>query len=229
MALIRRLLPSDFAAVADLIRPHNTYMGFDKAELHQLWNQAVRLSERSPDFDSFFLTDLKKYYLTPSGHMIQMFGYFENDQLKSAMGIRKFSRFPSWEINRMVAQKGEDLFGSGLAMVYEHCLNYCEGEGLGEYFTCLSEDTYLLHERQWRAHVPSKLRYFSVTEEVVPPRSAPTYEELVRLTRPTPKAMVIRKHILKDEFRTELLENRRRTWQREMQKWENYGQAESAH
>lgn len=229
MSLVRRLQPSDFEAVANLIRPHKTYMGFDKAQLHRLWNEAVRLSDRSPDFDSFFLNDLKKFYLTETGQMIQMFGYFEGGSLKSAMGIRKFSRFPSWEINRMLAQKGEDLSSSGLALVYEHCLTYCEKEGLAEYYTCLSQSTYLLHERQWQAHVPSKNRYQSFTEEIVPPRSAPTYEDLVRLTRPAPEAMVIRKHVLREEFRAELLENRKRKWKEEIQKWGGHDQNESTH
>ena len=207
-------------ALLELIDAQPKHMGLPKEAVLRLLQRYVSPDNVCSTFNEQLLTRLETDYLSGSSGM-QMLGYVQADKILSAIGMRFSETEPAWLLTRMYSRRGMRMRETGIFDVFERCIQAGEARGATEYHTCVPVRHVRAHERTWAAFVPSRARYAVFTDAVVLAETRPYflahYERMDGMCWPID--LVLRRHILQDEFRAPVLESQRRRQASELARW----------
>ena len=218
--LIIRLATEHIPALRDLIESQPKHIGLPK----ELVLQQVRLYAAPGNIRSSFneqlLQNLEENYLSGSTGM-QMHGYLREGKLWSTIGMRFSETEPAWLLTRMFSYRGKGPRATGIFELFDHCIRQGEGLGATEYHTCGPAKHAEAHERLWSARVPARGRYMVCTDALVPAGTKPYfqahYERMEGMCWPID--LVLRRQVLKDEFRAHALASQGRRREVEIARW----------
>lgn len=149
----------------------------------------------------------KNYYLNPDNVYYRTYGYFYQDQLVSTLNMQFNVRRPCWYLHKVLSDPGIEIPNvplKGVAELMSYVIRYAEKKGVFDYYSIIPLRYAKVHERIWSGLVPERKRYDIVFDHVVPSMQKPAYEEYwVAMLRSTlwPQDMLVRHHILRQEFR----------------------------
>jgi len=141
-------------------------------------------------------------------------GYFENDELICFVCLGFFEskmRGKFWVIPGLYTKKFKQVFSfknNDMAELFKAAFEFAESKGYYEFYYTVAERVMNAYERQWqRNSVMETGRYELILLDTIPPNTQPEQELHWRLMGKAvkPDTIVVKKRVLKEEFRTRLI------------------------
>lgn len=148
---------------------------------------------------------LDNYFLAADNKNYQLFGTFEDDQLKAIVGAVISTHTPSWVLTKVFSD-GTSGFWPKAAVIQlmAHVFDVMESNGLFQYFTCIAAQHEFSHPKIWDTLVSQRKRYDSYVYARVPANAVTPYyiinRDVLTCTR-WPVELYIRHHCLRSEYR----------------------------
>lgn len=149
---------------------------------------------------------LVNFYLIEDNPNFRAYGYFNSDgELLSFINIHLSTRSNSWFLNKIVSSQDESgIPKNGIGELMSHCIQYAESRGMHKYYTIIPTKYVDSHEKIWAGLVPERERYDILFEDVIKANTRGRFDEYWNILMSTslwPIDMVVRLHILRQEFR----------------------------